>query len=95
MAPCVEARERGAPPLGLEEPDQLRDLDRSAPRARKGAAPHVPELEPFDDVGEPIVRTLGLSELGWITREDTRPANPGRLLAGTRRSSASHISRAE
>ena len=49
----------------------------------------------FDDVAEPIVRTLGLSELGWITREDTRPANPGRLLHGSRRSSASHISRAE
>ncbi|HEV8148342.1 MAG TPA: hypothetical protein VGP79_18260 [Bryobacteraceae bacterium] len=49
----------------------------------------------FDDVAEPIVRTLGLSELGWITQADTRPANPGRLLHGTRRSSASHISRAE
>jgi len=49
----------------------------------------------FDDVGEPIVRTLGLSELGWITRTDTRPVNPGRLLHGTRRSSASHISRGE
>jgi len=49
----------------------------------------------FDDVGEPIVRTLGLSELGWITREDTRPVNPGRLLHGARRSSASHISRVE
>jgi hypothetical protein len=49
----------------------------------------------FDDLAEPIVRTLGLSELGWITQTDTRPVNPGRLLPGARRSSVSHISRVE
>ncbi len=51
----------------------------------------------FDDVPEPIVRTLGLSELGWLRRAETRPESnrstgPGRVV---RPSSASHISRAE
>src|SRR5258706_826793 len=49
----------------------------------------------FDDVPEPIVRTLGLSELGWLRRAETRPESNPSTRPGpvVRPASASHNSR--